>query len=71
LRRELAKENSRGLSDAAAGAERRWEVSKRERQEQFEELNLLWTCGSELCHAMAGPPRVRNHQSEGMCHTQF
>jgi hypothetical protein len=64
--RELAKENSRGLSDAVADAERRWEVSTREHWEQFEELTLLQTRGSELCHAIIGPPRVRNHLSEGM-----
>jgi hypothetical protein len=37
--REVAEESSRGLSDAVANAERRWEVSKREHQEQFEELS--------------------------------
>jgi hypothetical protein len=41
-------------------------VSERERQEQFEELTLLQTRGSELCHAIVGTPRVRNHFSEGM-----
>jgi hypothetical protein len=41
-------------------------VSERERQEQFEELTLLQTRGSELCHAIVGAPRVRNHFSEGM-----
>jgi hypothetical protein len=29
-------------------------------------LNLLQTRGSELCHAIVGPPRVRSHQSKGM-----
>jgi hypothetical protein len=39
--RELDVENSRGLSDIAVDVERWWEVSERERQEQFEELTLL------------------------------
>jgi hypothetical protein len=43
----------------------RLEVSEKEHQEQFEELTLLQTWGSELCLAIAGPPRVRNHLSEG------
>jgi hypothetical protein len=62
----LAEENSRGLSDAAADAEHQWEVSEREHREQFEELTLLQTQGSKLCHAIIGSPRVRNHLSEGM-----
>jgi CYTH domain-containing protein len=44
------------------------EVSKRERREQFEELNLLQTRGSELWHAIIGLPRERHHLSEGMRH---
>jgi hypothetical protein len=44
------------------------EVSERERREQFEELTLLQTWGSELCHAIIGPPWARNHLSEGMWH---
>jgi hypothetical protein len=40
---ELAEEYSQGLSDAAADIERWWEVSERERQEQFKELILLQT----------------------------
>jgi hypothetical protein len=35
------------------------EVSERERREQFEELALLQIRGSELWHAIIGPPRVR------------
>jgi hypothetical protein len=42
------------------------EVFEREHQEQFKELTLLQTWGSELCHAMIGPPTVRHHLSEGM-----
>jgi hypothetical protein len=42
------------------------EVSKRERREQFEGLTLLQTWGSELCHAVIGPPRARHHLFEGM-----
>jgi hypothetical protein len=39
--RELAEENSLGLSDAAADAKQWQEESERESQEQFEELTLL------------------------------
>jgi hypothetical protein len=41
-------------------------VSEREHRQQFVYLTLLQTRGSELCHAIIGPPRVRNHLSEGM-----
>jgi hypothetical protein len=41
-------------------------VSERERREQFEELTLLQTWGSELCLAIIGQPWVRNHLLEGM-----
>jgi hypothetical protein len=64
--REVAKENSRGLSEEAADAERQWEVSEKEHREQFDELTLLQTWGFELCHAIAGPTWVSNHLSEGM-----
>jgi hypothetical protein len=43
-------------------------VSEREHREQFEELTLLQTRDSELCHAIVVPPRVRHHMSEGMRH---
>jgi hypothetical protein len=62
---ELDEENSRGLSDTVADAEHWWEVSEREHQEQFEKLTLLQTQGSELCHAIVGPPRERNHYQRG------
>jgi hypothetical protein len=39
--RELAEENSRGLSDVTTNAEHRREVPERERWDQFEELTLL------------------------------
>jgi hypothetical protein len=39
--RRLAEEDSHDLSDAAAHAKHRWEVSKRDRQVQFEELTFL------------------------------
>jgi hypothetical protein len=42
------------------------EVSERERRARFEELTLLQTQSSELCHAIIGPPRSRHHLSEGM-----
>jgi hypothetical protein len=42
------------------------EASKREHQAHFDEFILLQTRGSELCHAIVGPPRVKHHLSEGM-----
>jgi hypothetical protein len=63
--REVTEENSRGLSDMAADAERWWEVFEMEHREQFEVLTLLHARGSELCHAIIGPPWVRNYLSEG------
>jgi hypothetical protein len=46
--------------------ERVREASERERREQFEELTLLQTQGSELCHVIIDPPQTRHHLSEGM-----
>jgi hypothetical protein len=54
------------LKDKLAAEHWAQEVSQRERQEQFEELNLLKTWGSELCHAIIGPRRVRHQLTEGM-----
>jgi hypothetical protein len=34
-----------------------------ERREQFEELTLLQTRGSKLCHTIVGPPWTRHHLS--------
>jgi hypothetical protein len=42
-----------------------WETSRRKHRERIEELTLLQTQSSELCHAIIGPPRAR-HLSEGM-----
>jgi hypothetical protein len=42
------------------------EVSEREHREQFEELTLLQTQGSKLCHTVICPSRARHHLSEGM-----
>jgi hypothetical protein len=39
--REVAEEKSRGLSNAVANAEHRWEVFEKECREHFEELILL------------------------------
>jgi hypothetical protein len=64
--REVAEENFHGLSDAVADGARRLAVSERECYEQFEELTLLQTWGSKLFLAIIGPPRVRNHLSEGI-----
>jgi hypothetical protein len=63
---DVAEENSRGLSNAVADAERWQEESNRKCQEWVEELTLLQARGSELCQAIVGPPRVRSHLSEGM-----
>jgi hypothetical protein len=41
------------------------EVSERGHREQFEELSLLQTQGSELCHTIVGLPRVRHHLPKG------
>jgi hypothetical protein len=41
-------------------------VSERECQEQFEELTLRQTRGSELCHAIIVPPWARHHLTKGM-----
>jgi hypothetical protein len=54
------------LEGELAAEHRVWEASERERQEQFEELTLLQTRGSELCHAVTGSPRARHQLFEGM-----
>jgi hypothetical protein len=64
------------LKDELAVERQSQEVSQRERQEQFEEITLLQTRGSELCHAIIGPPWVMHHLFEGMrlaalCHTEM
>jgi hypothetical protein len=41
-------------------------ASETEHQAHFEELTLLQTQGSELCHAIVGPPQAKHHLSEGM-----
>jgi hypothetical protein len=41
-------------------------MSERECQEQFEELTLLQTQSSELCHAIVDPPWARHHLFEGI-----
>jgi hypothetical protein len=52
--------------EEATDVKRQWEVSEKEHREQFEELTLLQTRGSEQCHTIVNPPQVRNHLSEGM-----
>jgi hypothetical protein len=64
--REVAKENFRGLSNVVTDGAWQLVVTEREHREQFEELTILQTWGSELCLAIVGPARVRNHLSEGM-----
>jgi hypothetical protein len=64
------------LEDELAAERRGQEVPNSEWQEQFEELTLLQTRGSELCHAIIGPPWVRHHLFERMhlaalCHTEM
>jgi hypothetical protein len=51
------------LEDELAVERRAWEVSERKRHKLFEELTLLQTRGSELCHAIVGPLQVRHHLS--------
>jgi hypothetical protein len=63
---KVAEETAHDLSDAAADAERQREETKREQQEQFEELTLLQTQGSKLWLAIVSPPWVRNHLLERM-----
>jgi hypothetical protein len=64
--REVVEEIARGLSNAAADAERQRDESERGHREQLEEFTLLQTRGSKLCFAIIGPIRMRNHLSEGM-----
>jgi hypothetical protein len=54
------------LEDELGAEPRAQEVSKREHREQFKELTLLQTRGSELCHIIVRPPWVRCHLTEGM-----
>jgi hypothetical protein len=63
---EVVEETACSLSNVVADVELLWEEFERMRQEQFEELTLLQTWGSELCFAIVGPPRERNHLLEGM-----
>jgi hypothetical protein len=53
--REVAEETIWSLSDMATDGARWLVVSERVHREQFEELSLLWTQGSELCLAIVGP----------------
>jgi hypothetical protein len=64
--REVTEENSWGLFDAAADAERWREEFERECWERVEELTLMQTRGSELCLAIVGRLRVRSFLSEEM-----
>jgi hypothetical protein len=41
-------------------------ASETEHRAHFEELTLLQTQGSELCHAIVGPSQAKHHLSEGM-----
>jgi hypothetical protein len=54
------------LEDELAVEHRAWEVSEREHREQFDELTLLQTQGSELCRAIVYHPWARHHLSKGM-----
>jgi hypothetical protein len=58
--------NFHGLSNRAADVNR-WQEDVDERcRDLVQELTLLQTRGSELCHTIIDPPMVRGHQSEGM-----
>jgi hypothetical protein len=54
----MAEENSRGLFEVAANAEKRQEESERECREWVEELTLLQTWGSELCQSIVSCDRT-------------
>jgi hypothetical protein len=54
------------LEDELAVECRAQEVWKREHREQFEELTLPQTRGSELCHAIVSLPWMRHHLTEAM-----
>jgi hypothetical protein len=63
------------LKDELAVEHQAQEMSEREHQAHFEELSLLQTWGSEMCHAIIGPARAK-HLFEGMrlsalCHTEM
>jgi hypothetical protein len=46
--------------------DRRRENAGRQCQNLVQELTLLQTRGSDLCHAIVNPPTVMGHLSEGM-----
>jgi hypothetical protein len=54
------------LEEDLAADRQVWEASEREHRAHFEELTLLQTRGSELCHVIAGPPWEKHHLSKGM-----
>jgi hypothetical protein len=64
--REVTEEKFYSLSDASADGAQWLVVSEMDRREQFEELSLLRAWGAELCLAIVGPSRVRNHLLERM-----
>jgi hypothetical protein len=53
------------LEDELMREHRAQETSKREHRACFEELTLLQTRNSELCHAIVGPPQAK-HLFEGI-----
>jgi hypothetical protein len=54
------------LEDELVVERRAREVPERDYREQFEELTLLQTRGSELCHIIVSLTRARHHLSKGM-----
>jgi hypothetical protein len=54
------------LEDELVVEHRAWEMLEKEHRAHFEDLTLLQTWGSDLCHAIIGPPWVKHHLSEGM-----
>jgi hypothetical protein len=74
--REMAEEKFHILSDASANGARWLVVSKMDQQQQFEELPLLRAWSAELCLAIVGPLRARNHllkrmQTAAICHIEM
>jgi hypothetical protein len=62
----VAEEKFNSLCGTSANGARWLVVSDTERQEQFEELSLLWAWGAEFCITNVGPSQVRSHLSTRM-----
>jgi hypothetical protein len=63
---DVAGERVRYLSNSSAEGARWLMASEMKRQEQFEELSLLWSWGIELCLSIIGPSQVMSHHPTRM-----